>query len=151
VTDQLAVAVGLILVALLIGASAWLVVRNWLISRHGGVVECALRAGVDLPWRQGLAVYRHGQLCWYRSVSLRTRPDLIFDRDALTIVASRPAIAGDAGWLPPGTHVVTCSAGSGRRGQPTGGSVEFGMSRGALTGYLAWLEAAPPAYLSGAS
>jgi hypothetical protein len=69
------------------------------------------------------------------------------------VTGSRPAVAGDADWLGPGTMIVTCQAArrSGPRQRSTPEVIELAMSRGALTGYLAWLEAAPASYLSEAS
>ncbi len=59
-----------------------------------------------------------------------------------------------------GTVVVECRAGRDGDGRDAGGviapgaaprTVELAMSEEALTGFLAWLEAAPPRYLSGLS
>ena len=64
---------------------------------------------------------------------------------------------GDARWLGPGTMIVTRqarprSAGADQPGQRLAPDViELAMSPGALTGYLAWVEATPASYLSEAS
>jgi hypothetical protein len=63
----------------------------------------------------------------------------------------RLASSGEADWLGPGTMIVTCQA----QPRPTRCAdpdvIMLAMTQGALTGYLAWLEAAPPNYLSVAS
>ena len=76
-------------------------------------------------------------------------------------LASRRILLGRTG----GTVVVECRAGRDGDGRDAGGrkadgvvasgaavrTVELAMSEEALTGFLAWLEAAPPGYLSGLS
>lgn len=151
-SGQLALAAGLImsvlavLVALVAAAAACLVLRRRVISRHGGVVECGLRPGSGARWRHGLAEYRSGQLHWHRSTSLRLRPAAAFDRAELVITGSRPARAFDAAMLGQGVLIVQCEV----RPQQSPSAddpriIELAMSEAALTGYLAWLEAAPSA------
>jgi hypothetical protein len=136
-------------------------------------VECCLRGTPSGHWQQGLAEYRTGQLRWYRSLSLGVGAHARFDRRDLVLIGSRPVGAGDAAWLGAGTMIVTCRARPERsrrslRSRPSGTwpdqararyagqradavVIELAMSRPALTGYLAWLEAAPADYLSEAS
>lgn len=147
----------LALIAVL-AAAAWLVLRRRIITRRGGVVECCLRSTSTGRWQHGLAEYRSGLLCWHRSLSLRIRPQAAFERRGLMVTGSRPAGAGDAGWLGPGTMIVTCQArprsvrADYRPSRLAASDMsELAMSRGALTGFLAWLEAAPASHLSQAS
>ena len=94
------------------------------------------------------------------------RPDVVFPRRDLTVVSRRPPTEAEAASLGPGMIVVECRLGedSGQFGpapaQATasvpggapgpasapgpGGSVELALGEEALTGLLAWLEAAPP-------
>ena len=88
-SDQLALIAGLIAAVLLIGAGCWLAARRQLIMRRDGIIACALRQAPDAAWRRGLAEYQPARLCWHRSVSLRLKPAVCFDRAGLTILASR--------------------------------------------------------------
>ena len=142
-SGQLAVAAGLtaVLVAVLCAA---LVLRRALITRRGGVVECALRHGAGGAWLYGLAEYRGGQLYWHRSVSFRLRPHAAFDRSQLAVLRSRPAAPREDVRLGPGVVIVQCEGLLRHRGgPPVRRSVELAMSQAALTGLLSWLEASP--------
>jgi hypothetical protein len=165
-SGQLVLALAQIALALVVAAAAGLVLRRRAIARRGGIVECCLRSPASGRWQHGLAEYRSAQLYWHRSLSLRVRPHAAFDRRDLVVTGSRPAEAGDPAWLGPGTRIVTCRAPLAGPRLPGGASpgtrqraghlasgrvIELGMSQAALTGYLAWLEAAPAGYLSDAS
>jgi Protein of unknown function (DUF2550) len=157
VSDELVLALGQLALALVAVAAAGLVLRRRLITRRGGVVECFLRSHLTGNWQHGFAEYRSGELRWHRSLSLRLRAHRAFDRRGLAITASRLTGPDDAHWLGAETMIVTCRA----RPRPTRierpghwaapDVIELAMSQGALTGYLAWLEAAPASYLSESS
>jgi hypothetical protein len=170
VSSQLVLTLAQVALALVVAVAACLVLRRRLITRGGGVVECCLRATPSGRWQQGLAEYRTGQLCWHRSLSLALGPQAVFDRRGLVLVGSRPVGAGDAPWLGSGTMIVTCRARPEQARRPRSSGawpdqararyagqradavvIQLAMSRAALTGYLAWLEAAPAGYLSQAS
>jgi hypothetical protein len=154
---ELVLALAQVALVLVAAAAACLVLRRRVITRRGGVVECWLRSHATGRWQHGLAEYRSSELYWHRSLSLRIRPSAAFDRRGLVVAGSRLASSGEADWLGPGTMVVTCQA----RPRPTRAAqlsrcadpdvIMLAMTQGALTGYLAWLEAAPPNYLSVAS
>jgi hypothetical protein len=158
VSDALVLAVAQVALLIVVAAAACLMLRRRIIIRRGGVVECCLRSHSSGRWQHGLAEYRSGQLCWHRSLSLRIRPHAAFERRGLAVTGSRPAGSGDAGWLGPETMIVTCEArprsarAGGQLGRPAAlDMIELAMSQGALTGYLAWLEAAPAGHLRQAS
>ena len=143
-SGQLAVAVGLTVVALLAVIAAALVLRRLLITRRGGVVECYLRHDASRNWLHGLAEYRGGQLYWHRSLSLRLRPHADFDRSQLAILRSRPAMPAEDVRLGAGMVIVQCEALVRHRGHPADRRVvELAMSDAARTGLLSWLEASP--------
>ena len=166
-SGQLVLALAQIALALVVIVAACLVVRRRVITKRGGIVECCLRSSASGRWHHGLAEYRSAQLYWHRSFSLRVRPHGAFDRRDLVVTGSRLAGARDPAWLGPGTMIVTCRAHLAglrpdRAGSPAtwrlpAGQVadvrviELAMSQAALTGYMAWLEAAPAGYLSEAS
>jgi hypothetical protein len=144
VSGQLALAAGLTAVAVLIALAAALVIRRMVISRRGGIVECALRHDGKSQWRQGLAEYRGDQLYWHRLLSLRLRPHAAFDRSQLAVLRSRPAEPGEEVRLGPGMVIVQCQALLRHRGHaPERRNVELALSESALTGLLSWLEASP--------
>jgi Protein of unknown function (DUF2550) len=130
----------LLVVVLLLGlaCAAVIAVRRALIERGGGSVDCGLRRGQDRRWRLGLAAYRPEELRWYPVFGIRLRPRDIFARHRLSVVSRRPADPVEVTSLGPGTVVVECDT-----GEP-GGRIELALGEGALTGFLAWLEAAPP-------
>jgi hypothetical protein len=114
--------------------------RRALIERGGGTVDCGLRRpGDDHPWRLGVASYQPDELRWHQVFGVLLRPDESFPRSTLTVVSRRPPDSREANSLGPGMVVVECRAGE--RAEP----MELAMSESALTGLLAWLEAAPPA------
>jgi Protein of unknown function (DUF2550) len=112
--------------------------RRFLLERGGGTVDCGLRrtAGHG-PWRLGVASYQGDQLCWYHLFGVLLRPGLELERRTLTVASRRAATVAESASLGPGMVVVGCAVGDGTR-------VELAMSEPALTGFLSWLEAAPP-------
>lgn len=134
--------IGWILVALtapLLLGLLMLAVRRIAIRRPGGAVTCGLRLDDDPGWRHGIAAYRKDQLAWFPALGVRLRPDLVVSRQSLRLTERRVVGAGpEAGVastdrvLPVGTVVVRLEAG-----------LWLAMSPDALTGLLAWAEAAP--------
>ena len=126
------------LLALAVLAAMGIAIRGVLLGRGGGTVECGLRRGPDQGWRLGLAAYQPAELRWYDAFGVLLRPRAVFARKALSVLSRRPADALESASLGKGIVVVECSAGE--RAAP----VELAMSEAALTGFLAWLESAPP-------
>jgi hypothetical protein len=124
----------LVLVLIASGIAA----RRFLLERRGGTVDCGLRrpAGQG-PWRIGVASYQRDQLRWYHLFGVLLRPQAVFERRTLSVVSRRMPGPAEAASLGPGFIVVECAVGGGDH-------VELAMSEAALTGFLAWLEAAPP-------
>ncbi len=120
---------------ILILAAAGIAARRFLLERGGGTVECGLRKEGG-PWRLGLASYQREELCWFGVFGLSLRPHEVFPRRDLTLVSRRLPSDAEAATLGPGMIVVECKLGE--------DSVELAMGEAALTGLLAWLEAAPP-------
>jgi hypothetical protein len=135
-------------------AAVGIAARRFLLERGGGTVECGLRRGPDGSWRLGLASYRPEELWWFGALGMTMRPDVVFPRRDLTVVSRRPPTEAEAASLGPGMIVVECRLGedSGQFGPAPGqgsasgpgGTVELALGEEALTGLLAWLEAAPP-------
>jgi hypothetical protein len=142
---QLALDAGWLLALILLVAVASataIAARRTLIERGGGSIDCGLRRGRGRHWRLGVAAYRPDELAWYPVFGVRLRPREVFDRRALSVVARRPADAVEMTSLGPGTMIVECETGAGA------GRIELALGEDALTGFLAWLEAAPPGPVS---
>ena len=142
---RLALDAGWLLVVVLIialGCATGIAARRTLIERGGGSIDCGLRRRRDRRWRLGVAEYGPEELRWYPVFGLRLRPQAVFDRRALCVVSRRPADPVEVTSLGPGTVVVECDTGA------PAGLVELALGEDALTGFLAWLEAAPPGPVS---
>jgi hypothetical protein len=133
--DAAALFAAFLLLALLLAAGITL--RRFLLERGGGTVECGLRVP-DGSWRLGVVSYQPDELRWYYVFGFLLRPGRIFSRRTLNIISRRPPDPAEAASLGPGTVVVRCRVAEGD------GTVELAMGEPALTGFLAWLEAAPP-------
>jgi hypothetical protein len=123
-------------------------------------VECGLRRpasdGSWPSWRLGVARYRRDELFWHQIFGVRLRPDEILARRGLTVVARRRPAPPEIGSLGADAVIVRCRARGASGSPPTAkapvagsddgasGSVELAMGEAAMTGFLAWLEAAPP-------
>ena len=138
-------------------AAVGIAARRFLLERGGGTVECGLRRGPDASWRLGLASYRPEELWWFGALGLTMRPDVVFSRRDLTVVSRRPPTDAEAASLGPGMIVVECRLGEDSESPRPAGTpgrsrtVELAMGEEALTGLLAWLEAAPPGSHFGAA
>ncbi|HZR53545.1 MAG TPA: DUF2550 domain-containing protein [Streptosporangiaceae bacterium] len=124
---------------LLLAAAAFIAARRFLLERGGGTVECGLRRAGSGPWRLGVASYQLDELRWYNAFGISQRPEETFGRRELTVVSRREPDAGEVAALGPDRVIVECRLAG-------GGMVELGLAESALTGLLAWLEAAPPRY-----
>jgi hypothetical protein len=125
-----------IFLALLVAAAAFLAIRRFLLERGGGTVECGLRKGTG-PWRLGVASYQLDELRWFSAFGLSQRADETFGRRDLTVVSRRTPDTAETATLGTGRVIVECSLVHAE-------TVELALGESALTGLLAWLEAAPP-------
>ena len=139
---------------LLIVAAAGIASRRFVLERRGATVECGLRKSRG-PWRLGVASYRLDEFCWFGVFGISMRPDEAFSRRDLAVVSRRPPTQAEVSILGPGRIVVECQLGEGGGSRSAGPSseggqdqperaVELALAESALTGLLAWLEAAPP-------
>jgi Protein of unknown function (DUF2550) len=127
-------------VAVLVLGAVFLASRRFLLERGGGTVECGLRRTElpGAPWRLGVASYQLDELRWFTAFGISSRADEVFGRRDLTVISRRRPEEAEAAILGPDRVIVGCSTSS------AGGTVELALADQALTGLLAWLEAAPP-------
>jgi len=135
----------------LVLAAVGIAARRFLLERGGGTVECGLRSP-NGSWRLGVASYQREELCWFGALGMSMRPDVVFPRRDLAVVSRRLPTDAEAASLGPGMIVLECRLGEDSESPgPAVASmpghsrtVELAMGEAALTGLLAWLEAAPP-------
>jgi hypothetical protein len=120
-------------------AAAAIAGRRILLDRGGGTVECGLRRPGG-TWRLGVAAYGADELRWYNGVGVLLTPEEVLSRRTLSVTSRRNADAAEAVSLGPGMVVVGCQVGE------SADTIELAMGEAALTGFLAWLEAAPPGF-----
>jgi len=136
------VEIAVVVLVLLLGLLAlalWYGLR-WVRMRRNGGVSVALRWNPDnarAGWHLGIGRYEGEVFAWYRVWSLRTGPDRVFQRETLMIADRRDPEGTEAYAVPSDASVLRCeSAGH--------APIEIAMGPGALTGFLSWLESAPP-------
>ncbi|MFG2329028.1 DUF2550 domain-containing protein [Streptomyces sp. NPDC048604] len=117
--------------------------RRRLIQRSGGTFDCSLRWNVpDEPdltgkgWVYGVARYSGDRIAWFRVFSYAPRPRRVLERSSIEVLARRMPEGEEELALLSDAVVLGCLH--------QGTRLELAMSEDALTGFLAWLEAAPP-------
>ncbi len=127
-------------VVLVLLAIAVLAVRRRMLTRTGGTFDCSLRlrpSGPGKGWTLGVGRYAGDIVEWYRVFSYSPRAGRVFRRRDLEIIDRRKPHAAELSALLGGAVIVRCREGS-------GDEVELAMDNDALTGFLSWLESAPP-------
>jgi Protein of unknown function (DUF2550) len=129
--------VGLVLLggALPLAAQA---VRRLRLVRQGGI-DVALRSRPDdagRGWHQGVGRYQGDAFAWFRISSLRSGPDRVLGREQLEIVERRGPTLPESYTMPSGSIVLRC--------RTDVDELELAMREDTLTGFLSWLESAPP-------
>jgi hypothetical protein len=137
------------LLALVAITLVWLVVRRIRLLRSGGV-NVALRTRLDSSgkgWHLGVGRYHGDEFIWFRVLSLRSGPDRVIHRSRLEIADRREPDLPETYTLPVGARVLRFR----NRNGSSDPHVEIAMGPDALTGFLSWLESAPPGRLPWAS
>jgi Protein of unknown function (DUF2550) len=115
-----------------------LFVRRQFISR-GGTIEVSLRLSSYVDgrgWSPGIARFVGDELHWYRVFSFAPRPRRIFKRRSFVVEQRRRPDSAEQRSLPGQTVVLSC-----RNEREL---VEIAMAETTVTGFMSWLEAAPP-------
>jgi hypothetical protein len=129
-----------ILIALcLVVAVLALPLRREALRRRGGLFDCGLRTDrsrAGRGWMIGVGLYAGDTIAWYRVFSYSPRPKRVIARRSLDVVARRVPAGVERGVLLAGSVIIECVDAQ--------GPLELAMPESALTGFLSWLESAPP-------
>lgn len=122
-------------VAVLIGCGL-LLARQRFMLRAPGTFPVALRPASTGRWQYGVGRYAGGELRWYRSLGLGTRPSRAFQRRRLTVLSRRSPVASELSSLPSTAVIVSCR----------NGDIDMVLALGesAYTGFVSWLESSAP-------
>lgn len=126
-------------VLVLVGVLAALFARRLILTLGGGSVEMSVRLSERTEgrgWALGIGRFAGDKLKWYRMFSLSPRARRTFTREELAIEGRRPPEWPETLALLAGSVVLECKTSRGR--------AQLAMTEQALTGFLSWLEAAPP-------
>ena len=124
----------LLAVLLVVVAVAFLIRRRVLLSGLGAVTMW-LRPIGSPRWSVGVAWYGGDVLLWYRGVSLAVRPHERLSRAEIRVDARRSPGRDDLA-LPSDVVVLAIATPEGPR--------ELAMDTSTVTGFLSWMESAPP-------
>jgi len=129
--------VGVLLIGLAIVLAVY-ALRRLRLLREGGI-HVALRRRIDdrgRGWQVGVGRYRGDEFVWYKVLSVRSGPDHVIPRFGLEITDRRAPSGAENYAMPVDATVLRCRADS--------GEIELAIGAEALTGFLSWLESAPP-------
>ena len=121
--------------ALVVAVVVAFLLRRRLLLTGLGAVTMWLRPTGSSRWSVGVAWYGGDALLWYRGLSLSVRPQQRLCRHEVRIERRRVAGRDDVA-LPDDVVVLSCATSSGPR--------ELAMELSTVTGFLSWLESAPP-------
>lgn len=133
---------GAVLALVLLGLFVFGLRRRW-IQRSGGTFDCSLRwnapEGAEAGgkgWAYGVSRYSGDHIEWFRVFSYAPRPRRVLERGSIEVLDRRAPRGEEELALLSDSVILVCAH--------RGDRVELAMSEDALTGFLAWLEAAPP-------
>lgn len=129
----------LVLVALVAAGAAFPTGRRMILARSVGTFACSVRVGSadnGKGWAYGVGRYHGDRVEWFRIRSFSPRPRHIFVRRDLQLHGRRLPRTEEMHWIPTSAMIVECAL--------AGTVLELAMSPDALTGFMSWMEAAPP-------
>jgi hypothetical protein len=130
-------------VLILLASLILLFLRRWLLVRHGGTIELHFRLSNLVNgrgWAFGFARFTGEHLRWYRMFSFSPRPRRVLSRRGLAVESRRPPVGSERFSMPDDWVVLRCT----NHHAP----VEIAMAPSTVTGFLSWIEAAPPGAVS---
>ncbi len=110
--------------------------RQRFMLRAQGTIPVALRLGRASRWQYGVARYAGGELLWYRSLGVGTRPNRVLERRRVSVIGRHAPIRGDLQSLPATAVIVECRDGD--------ADVCLALGESAYTGFVSWLESSAP-------
>ncbi|MQA08103.1 MAG: DUF2550 family protein [Pseudonocardiaceae bacterium] len=120
-----------------------LLVARWLRVLRVGGINVALRWRADdsgRGWHLGIGRYHGDEFVWFRVLSLRVGPNQVIRRDGLEIADRREPSSSESYAMPADSTVLRCRP----LRSDASGTLDIAMGPEALTGFLSWLESAPP-------
>ncbi|MET8118581.1 DUF2550 domain-containing protein [Micromonospora sp. NPDC005189] len=130
-------------VAVILGALLILFVRRALVTRSGGIIRLSVRVTTMLDgrgWSPGFGRFASDELRWYRMFSFALRPKRVLSRKGLAVERRRLPEGQERLSMPADWVILRCTSHH--------APVEIAMARSTVTGFLSWLEAAPPGAVS---
>jgi hypothetical protein len=113
--------------------------RTRLLMLGGGTIRLQVRVSSLIPgrgWSTGIGRYAGDEFRIFRMFSFAVRPKRVLDRDTLTIEEQREPEGPEKLTMIGNWVVLRLANGH--------GEIEVAMAASAATGFLSWLEAAPP-------
>jgi hypothetical protein len=114
--------------------------RRRLLMVGGGTIRLQVRVSTMVPgrgWSTGVGQFVGDELRFHRMFSLAFRPKRVLDRSFLVVEETRAPDGPERLTMPSHWTVLRC-----RNGEA--GEIEIAMAESTVTGFLSWLEAAPP-------
>ncbi|WBB66723.1 DUF2550 domain-containing protein [Micromonospora sp. WMMD812] len=130
-------------IAVVLGALLILFVRRAFVTRSGGIIRLSVRVSTLLDgrgWSPGFGRFVGDELRWYRMFSFAVRPKRVLSRKGLAVERRRLPEGQERLSMPADWIILRCTSHH--------APVEIAMARSTVTGFLSWLEAAPPGAVS---
>ncbi|GAA4675213.1 DUF2550 domain-containing protein [Phytohabitans rumicis] len=129
-------------VLILLAFVAVLFVRRALVA-GAGTIKLNLRVSTMLDgrgWSPGFGRFVGDELRWYRMFSFAIRPKRVLSRHGLVVERRRPPEGQERLTMPTDWVILRCLSHH--------APVEIAMAKSTVTGFMSWLEAAPPGAVS---
>ncbi|WP_018729390.1 DUF2550 domain-containing protein [Salinispora oceanensis] len=130
-------------IAVVVGVLLALFVRRGLVTRSGGIIRLNVRTSTILDgrgWAPGFGRFVGDELRLYRMFSFALRPRRTLSRKGLAVERRRLPEGQERFSMPADWIILRCTSHH--------APVEIAMARSTVTGFLSWLEAAPPGVAS---
>ncbi|NMO56013.1 DUF2550 domain-containing protein [Actinoplanes sp. TBRC 11911] len=113
--------------------------RRRLLMLGGGTIRVQVRTSTLYPgrgWSSGIGQFQGEEFRVYRMFSFALRPRRVLNRGVLRIESRREPEGPERLSMPGHWTILRCQSGT--------VEVEVAMAESTVTGFLSWLEAAPP-------
>ncbi len=113
--------------------------RRKLLKLGGGTIRLQVRVSTMVPgrgWSTGIGRFADDELRFHRMFSFGFRPKRVLNRGTLVVVERRLPEGPERLTMPGHWVILRCVTGP--------DELEIAMAESTVTGFLSWLEAAPP-------